>query len=986
MAMRDAKELLEVEDPAVEVLTRHLGWKEIDTRKAEEMRESLKHVVLVQPLLDAIKRLNPWVSEDNAQRVIRSIANVQATSVIEANEKIHGMLERGTTVLQDLGDGLGMKSQDVLLIDYQHPGNNEFNVIRQFNVLHYQECIPDIVLFVNGLPVVVIECKSPNLRNPLEEGLIQVLRYQEMGSDYRNLGCPQLFHTVQIIAITHRDIAKYATNFTPSRHWSEWKNPYPKTIDQIRDEIGHVPTSQDIFLFGVCSKVNLLDLIQNFVVFEREQNKVVKKIAKYQQFRAVNKTVERVTKKDRQGGVIWHWQGSGKSLTMLWTAVKLRRLKELANPTIVIVTDRTDLDRQIHGTFERCGFSNPTEAKSSKHLQEILSNPVGQTVMTTIQKFQDAAAVYPLLSDNANIFVLADEAHRSQYKSLAANMRKALPNACFLGFTGTPLFKKDRDTRQTFGGYIDRYDHNQSVDDGVTVEILYEGRMPQLSVSGHSLEELFNRIFADHTPEERQEIKKKYATRAALAMAYPRLKAIALDIIKHYEQQIKPNGFKAQIVAVNRRAAIRYHEILDELHGPSHEVLISANHNDKAYFRPYQRSKGEEQEIIRKFKEEDDPKILIVCDKLITGFDAPVEQVMYLDSPLREHALLQAMGRVNRREVNKNYGLVVDYWGLAGELQKALKMYSEKDVVGLVHTDYRKEYLPRLQAAHSAAMNFFREVPRHADELAYKDACVQYLEPEDRRVVFGERFKNFSQYMDMLLPDPKALEYRPDLKWLEDIRIRAMRRYRDDQLSLHGCSEKVQKLIDEHIKVDGIEQLLEATSIFSAKFDEEVAKLISPEAKASEMEHAIKHVLTVKMDENPVFYESLMERLKRIIEDYKQKCINEAERLKLLREVLDDIRTPEKFARQQGVELEVFPFYQLVKTKIIEEEGLPSLAQQIYAALKEHTVVDWQQKDDTRREMRRDIKRLLRSRDLSTNDLQDITAQLVDLAARRFPG
>ncbi|WP_334140194.1 type I restriction endonuclease, partial [Methanothrix soehngenii] len=304
--MPDAKELLEVEDPAVEVLTQHLGWKEIDAKKAEEMRESLKHVILTDPLLDAIKRLNPWISEDNAQRVVRAIASVQATSVIEANEKLHGMLERGTTVLQDLGDSLGKKSQDVLLIDYQHPENNVFNVVRQFRVFNYKENIPDLVLFINGLPVTVIECKSPTLRTPLEEGLTQVFRYQEMDNEYHNLGCPQLFHTVQIIAITHRDKAKYATNFTPPRHWSEWKDPYPWTLDGIRDELGHTPTSQDVFLFGVCSKENLLDLIQNFVVFEREQNRVIKKIAKYQQFRAVNKTVERVTKKDRQGGGIWH--------------------------------------------------------------------------------------------------------------------------------------------------------------------------------------------------------------------------------------------------------------------------------------------------------------------------------------------------------------------------------------------------------------------------------------------------------------------------------------------------------------------------------------------------------------------------------------------------------------------------------------------------------------------------------------------------------
>ncbi len=982
--MSDQKEIIEVEDPAVEVLTDHLGWTEIPVDDANLMRDSTRQPILVSAFLEAVKRINPWISEENAQRVVRSVFNLQATSVLEANEQFQTMLERNVTIPQDLGDGLGLKSRDVFFIDHQNLENNDFNVVRQFRVQHYQECIPDITLFINGLPIVVIECKSPDLRNPMEEGIRQLFRYQEVSDRYKNLGCPQLFRTVQIVASTHKDKTKYATNFTPERHWSEWKEPYPLTIDDVAKELGRIPTPQDIFLFGVCSRENLLDIIKNFVVYEREGGKVVKKLAKYQQFRATNKTIERIIKK-RQGGVIWHWQGSGKSLTMLWTAVKLRGL--LPNPTMVIVTDRTDLDAQIHGTFERCGFPNPIKASSSKNLKALLTNPVGQTVTTTVQKFQDAADEYPVLSADENIFVLVDEAHRSQYRSLAANMRRALPNACFLGFTGTPISKKDKDTVLTFGEPIDRYDHNQSVNDGVTVPIYYEGRMPELQITGNSIDQLLRRIFPDKTDDELEKIKKDYANLETIAEARPLIKEIALDIINHYESHIMPNGFKAQVVAVSRLAAIRYKEALDELNAPSSEVLITVGHNDDNVYRPFSRSKTEEAAIIEQFKKERDPQILVVCDKLLAGFDAPVEQVMYLHKPLKEHNLLQAMGRVNRKFPKKEYGLVVDYWGVADELQAALRMYSEEGIEGLVRTDYKKEILPRLQTAHQAAMNFFREVPPQKDDESYKEACIQYLEPEDRRVAFDQRFKLFSRYMDMLLPDPRALKYGRDLKWLGDVRARARNRYRDDQLSLEDCSEKVRALIEEHIRVEGITQVLEPISIHSEEFDEEVDKLISPEAKASEIEHAIKHEINIKLDENPVFYESLKERLERILEDYRQRRIDEAERLRLLQETLDEARSPERHALRLGVDPEVAPFYELILTKSDDDkDAIKPVAQEVHDILEELAVVDWQQKEDTKREMRRQIKRVLRAARYPSDEIQDMTSEIVDLAARRFSG
>ena len=1006
---RDAKELTEVENPAVEVLTNNLGWTELDTRETEKMRGSLKETVLVPILRDAIKSLNPWINDENVQRVIRNITNVVATSVMEANEKIYGMLERGTTVLQDLDDGAGQKNQDVFLIDYENLDNNKFHVVRQFQVNNYRENYPDLVLFINGIPVVVIECKAPDLVKPMEQGLTQVLRYQEIGSSFNNLGCPRLFHTVQVIAVTHRDKVKYGTNYTEERHWAEWKDPFPKSREDVDREIGKIATPQDIFLYGVCVRDNLLDIIRNFVVFEREYGKVVKKLAKYQQYRAANKIIARVTdkkNKKRTGGVIWHWQGSGKSLTMLWAAVKLRRIKELENPTMVIVTDRTDLDQQIHGTFKACGFPNPIRTRTSEHLKDLLTQPVGQTIMTTVQKFQDAAGMYPILTEYSNIFVLVDEAHRSQYRSLAANMRRALPNACFLGFTGTPIFKNDRDTFQTFGSYIDKYDHNQSVNDEVTVPIYYEGRMPNLSITGSSIDALFDRYFADYSECEREAIKKKYGTLDAIATAPQRIREICLDLISHYEKTIMPNKFKAQIVAYNRWAAIGYNRILDELKAPSHDALITVNHNDGKAFQRFNRTKNEEAEIIRQFKEEDDPKILIVCDKLLTGFDSPIEQVMYLDSPLREHTLLQAMGRVNRKYERKDYGLVVDYWGVSDELQKALKMYSEDGIIGMVLTNYRNEILPRLQAAHNAAINFFRDIPKGTDEGEYNDRCVLYLEPEDRRVAFDQLFLRFSKYLDILLPNPRALQYSKDLKWLAEIRQRARTRYRDDTLNISGCGEKVRQLIEEHLRVDGITRVVEPISILSPDFEKELGKITSPDAKASEIEHAVKHEIHIKLDENPVYYESLRQRLERIINDYRQERIDSAERLRLLGDLLKEVQKPELYARKLGLEADVAPFYDLITAKgtyythspethrlgielgSVHESAdttfLKQAAETIVSTIKTLAVVDWQNKEDTKREMRRQIKRTLMDMDVRADTVQEMVSSIMQLAERRF--
>ncbi len=629
-----------------------------------------------------------------------------------------------------------------------------------------------------------------------------------MEDRFRDLGSRKLFETIQILVATCGQDAVYGTTLTPHRFYVEWKTPYPKTDERLERELGRKANRQEVLFEGMLAPKNLLDLVRNFIVFERDEKtgKTIRKLCRYQQFAAVSKALERArtaTTPTERGGVVWHTQGSGKSLTMLWLAPKLRRDAAHENPTLVIVTDRKDLDEQIATTFTACGFPNPDQAQSVRDLRELLAGPSGKTILTTVQKFQELESrtdgtkrrnrdEYPLLSTAANIFVLADEAHRTQYGGLAANLRKALPNACFFGFTGTPIDKKDRSTLQTFGGYIDTYTIEQAVADGATVPIFYESRLPELRIIGNTLDAIFDRVFADRSDEEREAIKKKYANESSIAGAPKRIEAICLDLIDHFTKFIQPNGFKAQIVAVSRENAVLYKEALDRLNAPQSAIIISGSNDDDMHIVPHLMSDEKRKDTIQRFCKASDPlSILVVCDMLLTGFDAPVEQVMYLDSPLKEHTLLQAIARVNRvYDEAKTYGLIVDYWGVSEALQEALAIFSPSDVKGAMTP--KGDEFPRLQARHAAAMRFFFRVKDKND----LEVCVSVLEPEDVRAEFDLAFKRFAQSLDMVLPDPGALPYVGDAKWLGKIRATAGAKFRDDKIDISDCGAKVSRAND----------------------------------------------------------------------------------------------------------------------------------------------------------------------------------------------
>lgn len=941
-------------------------------------RETQGEIVLKERLSKAILQLNPWLSDTNLAKVMRSITHIESTSLMEANQKFHEMIVNMISVQQDLGKG--KKNQTVKLIDFEKPENNEFLVVDQFTISNARGNIrPDLVIFVNGLPLVIVECKSPMLSpdEQIGEGVRQLHRYQSKHE--------QLFHYNQFMIVTSNDRAKAGTIGAKAQHYGEWKDPYPKTVA----ELGVSPTPQAILTAGMLTKENLLDLIRNFIVYEPVDGRTIKKLARYQQFRAVNKAIDRILRaedKTQRGGVVWHTQGSGKSLTMVYLAVKLRRIKELKNPTIVVVTDRKDLDDQITNTFRRCGFPNPQQAESVAQLRQLLGQGTGSTIMTLVQKFQEDAETkeFKNLSTAENIFVMIDESHRSQYGGLATTMKSAMPNACYLAFTGTPIDKEDKSTNRTFGPYIDKYTIEQAVEDGATLPIFYEGRMPELHVQGDSLDELFDRQFREYSDEDRERIKKKYATEQAIISSQKRIKRIVLDMIEHYEKYIQPNGFKAQIVAISREAAVMYKEMLDELSNYESKVIMSAGHNDEVHLQKHHLSKDEEKDVIARFKKpmsEDKLSFLIVCDKLLTGFDAPIEQVMYLDKPIKEHNLLQAIARTNRTYDKKTYGLIVDYYGVSRFLEQALAIFNKEDVQGALQNIDTE--IPRLQSRHRSAMRFFDYIS--TDNL---EACLQVLEPEDVRNEFDTAFKRFSESMDMVMPSPKAHDYIADLKFLGKVRQAAKSRYRVDEMDISDCGEKVKQLIEEHLAAVGIAVVHEPIDILSNRFEKQIDETKTPEGKAAEMEHAIRHEIRVKMEENPVYYTSLKERLEELLQRRKDRQMDIDELLEEYRNMVNDMQQAAQKGEEHGFTREQYPFYQMLEKEMPpydDMEDLKALTHFITDVIQQEAhIVEWTNKEDVKREMRKKIKKQLRVSTCPKENLESLTQQLIDLATVHY--
>jgi type I restriction enzyme, R subunit len=960
-----------VELPAINYISEILKYnfihgKELIPKMGE--RDSLTEVILVKRLKEALIRLNPWMDEGNINKTVRYLSRPEnlGTNLLEINEKIYdAIVDLNYTVDQDIYGNGQKKPQTVHFIDWNNVDNNDFLVTRQFEVKTFsgKSIYPDIVIFVNGIPVVVLECKSPFLEKNKNENIgkreafEQLRRYMNERDSNILEGNARLFYTNFFTGIMNKYHAYVGTISSKYNHYLEWKDSYPVAKDKVP---GVEDNGQNLFIQGLLEKDNLLDIMRNFLLFETDNGTTVKKICRYQQFRAVNKAISRLNEgKDSlsRGGVVWHTQGSGKSLTMVMLARKIKRTKELSDATIVVVTDRIDLDKQIYATFIRTlsKITTPERADKIVVMKDLLSKAQSKVIMTTIQKFESETEEreviengkrvrkkyiipYEVLTTKSNVIVLSDEAHRSQYKDTALNMRTALPNATFIGFTGTPIDKEDKSTPRTFGGYIDKYGIKEAVDDGATVKIVYEGRRSELHIKGDSLDELFNEAFYEKSDEEREAIKQKYANKKTIIEADDRIKEIAIDMLKHYRDNILPNGFKAQVVCVSREACVKYYNALKEhmqdIMGRELEakVIFSGDLNDPTRLKEHFTTKAEQEAIINRFKqpiEKDKLCFIIVKDMLLTGFDAPIEQVMYLDRPLKEHNLLQAIARVNRTcttditrkaydgnikndSIAKQCGFVVDYYGVSDYLEEALAIFDKEDLGQPMQP--LSELYKEMLSYREDIMNMFKSKDKNnLDEL------INVLEPQDVRAEFEIGYKRFSGAVEALLPSHVGTDIINDVRWLGYIRAGAKAKYSpQEELDISDCGEKVREIIEKHLKSLGVFQWIEPITLFEDDFKSKINTLKSDEAQASAMEHAVKHAISVKMGDNPVFFTSLLEKLQKILDETKNDWL---ERKKKLEEFIE--REVEKGTKSQseslGLNEKEFAFFEIVKKYILED-------------------------------------------------------------------
>jgi len=752
-------------------------------------------------------------------------------------------------------------------------------------------------------------------------------------------------------------------------HYMEWKDTSPYPMSEVAKELGKDKlTSQEILITGMLGNQNLLDIIRNFILFDQIEGRQVKLMCRYQQFRAVHKSIFRLstgkTRKehgdtDQRSGIIWHTQGSGKSFSMVFLVRKMRTLPDLKSFKVVMVTDRINLEGQLKGTAALTG-ETVYRAENKNDLARSMKEDSSNIVFTMVQKYQDkepitddyeisgprmlkAAApsdkkktshkppskpiLFPVWNHSSEILVLVDEAHRSHTSMLHANIMRSLPNCAMIGFTGTPIIvgKRAKKTHEIFGDYIDQYTIEQSQKDGSTVKILYEGRKAEAKVEdGRTLDQFFDDMFRSRTEEEREAIRRRYGTVANILEAKDLITAKAEDMLLHYAANILPNGFKAQVVAVSRRAAIRYYEafgkartklirrleLLDPnlLNLPEDEqknldeetrflviaakkrdilkelefaAIISGDHNDPPSYKEHTDTARHEKFVgkdgrFKKPLDKDRLAIIIVKSMLLVGFDAPVEQAMYLDRFMQGHELLQAIARVNRRYTGKTRGLVVDYFGVGARLTEALAMYSQEDIKGAL-TNVKDE-LPKLDDRHRRVIGLFSA--RGIVDISDIDACVDVLRNVELRAEFITKFAEFAESMDIILPRPEALPYIYDMKLLGFINKTTANRYRDSQLNIAGVGSKVKQLIDEHIVAQGVDPKVPPISILDKNFEKEVGAIKSRKSQALEMEHAVRFHIEKYYNEDPAFYKKLSERLKDILDTFHDNWEALAEELR----------------------------------------------------------------------------------------------------------
>ena len=981
---------------------------------AERSDPNYRDVILERRLRPALVALNPELPHDAIEDAYRKLTRSDAPSLIECNRAVHRMLVDGVTVEYRRADG-SIAGAQVKVIDFDRPDNNDWLAVNQFTVSEGQQTRrPDVVLFVNGLPLAVIE-----LKNPADENATIWSAHQQLQTYQAQI--PALFATNAVLIISDGVQARIGALGAGK----EWFKPW-RTITGRDDAAANLPELQ-VVLEGVFDKRRFLDLVRHFIVFEDEGGgKLIKKMAGYHQFHAVNVAVEETLRAargaadrsgetpgrweagqkpggdpgDRRVGVVWHTQGSGKSLTMAFYAGRVILHPVMENPTIVVLTDRNDLDDQLFGTFARCRDllrQAPVQAADRADLREKLKVASGGVVFTTIQKFfpEEKGDRHPVLSDRRNIVVIADEAHRSQYDFIdgfARHMRDALPNASFIGFTGTPIEKTDANTRAVFGEYISVYDIQRAVVDGATVPIYYESRLAKLQLKESERPKIdpeFEEATEGEEVERKEKLKTKWAQLEAVVGSENRLKLIARDLVEHFETRLATMDGKAMIVCMSRRICVElYREIAalrPQWHGESDDlgsmkVIMTGSASDPLEYQGHIRNKKRREDMALRFRDPKDPfQIVIVRDMWLTGFDAPSLHTMYVDKPMRGHGLMQAIARVNRVFKDKPGGLVVDYLGLADELKQALKTYTESGGTGKTALD-QEEAVAALLKHYEICRGLFHGFDwsrwitgKPQDRLSVLPAAQEHiLALEDGKARLLRAVSDLSSAFALAVPHEQALRIRDDVGFFQAVRAVLAKSTPGDRKTDEELDHAIRQIISKAVASDEVVDIFTAAglkkpdiSILSDEFLADVHNMPQRNLAVELLRKLLTGEIKSRGRRNVVQARSFAELLEQAVRKYQNRAIETAQVIEELIQLAKDMRKANARGEELHLSEDELAFYDALEVndsavKVLGEPTLVKIARELVETVKKNVTIDWTVRENVRAQLRVIVKRILR--------------------------
>ncbi|MDO8469893.1 MAG: HsdR family type I site-specific deoxyribonuclease [bacterium] len=962
-----------IENHIIKFLKEELGYEYIKPQEFAKLREFENEYIITPLLTAAVKKINGIVDDTEAQAVVREVKK------LDSNEAFLNVLRNGVN-LKDPETG---KMRDYFIVDFNHPENNHFVVTNQFYFEGNSENIrPDVMVFLNGLPIVDIEAKSPTAASSIDysNAVGQIKRYE------RNAF--KLFWSNCFNIASDGLKTVYGATYAQTQYFLEWRE------EELEKKYGE---GLEVTLAALLSHDRLLDIVGNFILFETEKEGAMKKITRYMQYRGTNKIVERVRQGKTKRGLIWHTQGSGKSFTMFFTAWKLRFDKKLKNPKVFVLVDRVDLDDQLYNTFVNCGGQNVIRVESRRDLERKIQSPERGIFISTIQKFSELGDEVKNLDEN--IIVLSDEAHRDNEGISAINLRSAMTNAFFFGFTGTPIDRVTLNTHRNFGEegerYLDYYSIQQSVDDGATLPVTYEARLSKFFIDEEQLDKQFDELTADLTEKDKDIIAKKYGKKEAIVKLDKRMQAIARDIVEHFKLYVEPAGFKAQIVCYDREATAKYKKLLDELIPKNwSEVIYSPGdaNIDPEELRKYNTTKAKREKLIDEFKDPASPlKFLLVCDMLLTGFDAPVEQMMYLDKPLWDHNLLQAIARTNRIYPNKGAGKVIDYYGITKSLHRALNFDESIVDSAMINIDkLKEEFVEVLDELKTLFVGINTENP----SIENLRRCLKiFADNIEKQKFLQQKYGRLKLLFEILSPDPFLKNHVRIFEWLTSVFIAFEKEYgmkESDAELLAKYGEKVKQLIQQKVDYEGITKNFRELNVNDLYVMERLNKM-DDEEKALNLEKMLKQEISINVDTNPA-YKKFSERLVAIRKEFEQNQIDLSERIKRYQTLLEDIRKKGDEAKELGYTLKEYGLFVISEEFVInsDKEAVREFIKEMAGRLEEALDEGWQEsskRDEFLKEAKRIIQELVLKEykdRIKVNDFHKYLNRLIDIVIKKF--